>query len=112
MTTLVIHHPEDNIDMDHRKSFSYCFKKGVGKEFAIPSKYIPELKQGIKVVVLCNTKGHERRAEGTLSALVHSGYIGDGKGMKRYDVTINNIKTVGYHRDDFERLLHTGVAVF
>jgi hypothetical protein len=110
MATLVLHHPEEQVRANNKKSFSSCINSGLGEGFGIPAKYIPSLVKGIKVVVLCNTKLHERRAEGLLDSIVHSGYTDTG--MKRYDISILDLKKVAYHRRDFGRLLQTGVAIF
>lgn len=110
MANLVLHHPEEQVNLNNKKSFSNCFSSGLGEGFGIPSKYLPSLIKGIKVIVLCNTKGHERRAEGLLDRIVHNGYTDTG--MKRYDISILDLKLVAYHRSDFGKLLQTGVAVF
>ncbi|WP_421302448.1 hypothetical protein [Aeromonas veronii] len=110
MTTLVIHHPEEEVAANQKKSFSICCSTGIGQGFAISKAKVAILKPGDKVVILCNTKGFERRAEGVLDKLIHSGATDSG--LKRYDVYIKNISQVGYHRSDFGKLTHNGIAVF
>jgi len=110
MKTLVIHHPEEEVTENQKKSFSLCCSTGIGQGFAISKAKVASLNSGDKIVILCNTSGYERRAEGTLIKLVHSGATGSG--LKRYNVFIDNIIQVNYHRNDFGKLTHNGIAVF
>ncbi len=110
MKTLVIHHPEEEVTENNKRSFSICCSTGIGEGFAISKSKVDILKPGDKVVILCSTKGAERRAEGSLVKLVHVGATKSG--LKRYDVYIDSIFTVDYHRSDFDKLTHTGIAVY
>ncbi|HBC3415232.1 hypothetical protein P3647_13610 [Vibrio parahaemolyticus] len=110
MTTLVIHHPEEQVVENQKKSFATCVSSGLGKGFAISKANVAKLRAGDCVVILCNTKGFERRAEGKLVKLEHTGATGSG--LKRYCVHIEDIHLTKYHRNDFGKLNHNGVAVF
>lgn len=110
MKNLVIHHPVDKVICQGKKSFANCMKTMVGEGFAISKANVAALKAGDNVIVLCSSKGYERRAEGQLEKLVHSGKTGSG--LKRYDVFIKDLIEVPYHRSDFGKLNHNGVAIF
>ena len=110
MTTLVIHHPEEEVISNQKKSFSICCSTGIGRGFAISEDKVAGLKSGDTIIILCNTKGFERRAEGSLDKLIHVGATESG--LKRYDVYIKTITKVEYHRNDFGKLTHNGIAVF
>lgn len=112
MTTLVIHHPEEEVTANNKKSFDSCCNTGIGQGFAISKAKIASLNPGDTVVILCNTRGFERRAEGILEKLVPSASGATGSGLKRYDVYISNIRHVQYHRNDFGKLTQNGIAVF
>ena len=110
MKTLVIHHPEDKVVDENKKSFVKCCATRIGEGFALSKEKVASLKPGDKVVILCSTQGNQRRAEGELVKLEHSGATRSG--LKRYNVFIKNIKVVSYHRNDFGKLNHNGIVVF
>jgi len=110
LKTLVIHHPEDKAVEENKKSFAKCIKTGIGEGFAISREKAASLVIGDNVVILCSTRGYEQRAEGEFVKLVHSGQTKSG--LKRYYVYIDNIRTVPYHRNDFGKLNHNGIALF
>lgn len=65
----------------------------------------------VRVVILCKTPRHQRRAEGTLIRLIDSGER-TNSGLIRYNVHIKDIEKVAYLRNDVPKLSHTGIAVF
>jgi hypothetical protein len=98
VTTLVIHAPEWRVRAENAPSFRDVITSGVGEGFAIASTELPRIAPGCKVVVLDNHK--KQRAEGILVRLKPTPPPNDRtpQGIRRYDVYIEQLRTVPYAR--------------
>lgn len=112
MGTLVLNHPHKQVLANKKKSFQSTFISGVGEEYYIPQTIIGNVKQGDKVIILSDKKGSKERAEGFLNKLVQSSFTKHSPPRPRYDIYIDNLNKVPYHRNDFGDLERSGIAIF
>ncbi len=97
MPKLIINAPSSK---KNKAPFDKILKSGIGPRYAIP-KWIADIVNRGCDVVLLDTRG-KRRSEGTLiKDLVKRDKTGIG--MQRYDVFIDDIKTVPYKPEKLNR---------
>jgi len=104
MATLVLNAPKYQ---KGKPSYHNILVTGIGKDYAIASNEYSKLSSGASHRVVILSKDQRLRAEGQLQRLVLSGSAGNG--IKRYDVYIQNLRSVQYSPLPLTR---RGVSVF
>lgn len=105
MCTLILNAPSRANMASHCKSYSSILINQVGPDYAIYSDisnkiaYVRSFGHKVHIVLLC--KNHKRRAEGSLNNILYTTTARNN--VKRYDISICNLKTVPYISESLNR---------